>query len=146
MAIFDGDRDEAAAYLRTLADHMGLRDWTINLLNEHPGDERYAASVEVRYGRKYANIRLGKGWEHESPESFRVTCVHELLHCHTKPMQWAFENTEVLLGTSVYHVARLAYRDAEEVAVDAIASEWANTLPLPAKSDLANPSMSSEKS
>lgn len=133
--ILKGDRDELGKYMRELADLMGLRDWTVNVLDEAPDDDHHAADVEVRYGRRWANVRLASDWASERPESLRATCVHELLHCHLKPTEWALNNAQLPLGTLAFGILEGAYNDALEVAVDAIATSWAETLPLPVKAE-----------
>lgn len=134
MTILNGNRQDLGEYMRVLADLMGLRDWTVNVLPT-PCDTEYAAQVEVRYGRKFANVQFADDWANVSPESLRATCVHELLHCHLKPTEWALNNVQFTLGSLAFGVLEGAYTDALEVAVDAIASEWAKTLPLPVKED-----------
>lgn len=131
--IFDGDDNHIGPYLRELADQMGLRDWTIQVMDGAPDNPQHAACVEIRYGRKWANVWFHPEWAQERPESFRTTCVHELLHCHLKPVQWALNNVETLLGSTAFGILSASHDDAMEVAIDAIASEWSKHLPLPVK-------------
>ncbi len=135
--IFDGDQDKIGPYIRELADLCGLRDWTINILDDPPANPGHAACVDVRYGRRWVNVSFHPDWAQERPESFRSTCVHELLHCHLKPMEWAVNNVQDHLGVAVFSVFSHAYTDAEEMAIDAIATAWAESLPLPIMSKKA---------
>lgn len=133
--ILNGDRGELGKYVRELADVMGLRDWTITMRDE-PCSEDCAADIQVTYGRKFASIRFDPDWASEKPETLRATCIHELLHCHLKPTEWALNNAQSALGMLAFGVLSGAYEDALEVAIDGIANEWANTLPLPIRQEI----------
>ncbi len=135
--IFHGKHKKIASYLRLLANRMGLRDWTIHVSDEAPVNGDAAASACITYGRKFISIRFDPAWASDSPETFRQTCVHELLHAHLAPLQWAVQNAELPLGAPAYHLLRASHHDALEVAIDAIASEWAETLPLPGEKGAA---------
>lgn len=131
--IFDGDRVQLGLYLRELADLMGLRDWTINLMHDTPDNPHHAACVDVRYGRKVANISFEENWAGSDPETLRETCVHELLHCHINRVRNPLDNIEHGIGQLLYNTTYNALTDYIEDATDAIATEWARTLPLPVK-------------
>jgi hypothetical protein len=129
--LLNGDRDQLRTYLRELADLVGLRDWTINVLETPPSNPEHAASIDVRYGRKYVNIDFLPEWASWPAEDLRQTCVHELLHCHINHVRWPINNIQELVGHAIYTPLYESVTDYIEYAVDAIASEWAKTLPLP---------------
>lgn len=129
--IFDGDRSKLGEYVRSLADVMGLRDWHINLMHDPPDDPEHAACVDVRYGRRVVNVHFHPSWAQNEPETLRSTCVHELLHCHLKPTEWAINNASGALGMVGFTILHGSYMDALEVAIDSMATAWAETLPLP---------------
>ena len=129
--IFDGDRDRLGTYIRDMANRIGLRDWLIELSNDRPDDDNCAADVDVVYGRKVAVIRMAPSWSSEKPESLRATVAHELIHCHMNPMRNVLDNVQHALGQPVYTTAYNALTDHIEYATDAIATEWAESLPLP---------------
>jgi len=131
--IFDGDRDELGTYIRHMADLLGLRDWTINLLADPPDNARYAADVDVIYGRRCAEIRVAADWMHRTPESLRTTIAHELLHCHLNPSRNVLDNMQHAIGQMLYTTAYNALTDYIEYATDAISTAWAEFLPLPVK-------------
>ena len=133
--IFDGNRDELGKYIREMADLMGLRDWTINLLSDPPEDSKYAADVDVVYGRKCAKIRVARDWMHHAPESLRCTIAHELTHCHINPTRNVLDNMEQAIGKMLYVTAYNSMTDYIEYATDGISSAWAEVLPLPVKED-----------
>ena len=134
MTLLNDDRKELEHYIRELADLMGLRDWTLTMRDD-PASEDCAADIQVTYGRKFAAIRFDPAWASESPETLRATCIHELLHCHLKPTEWALNNAQSALGMVAFSVLSGAYEDALEVAIDGIANEWAKTLPLPLREE-----------
>lgn len=129
--IFDGDRDKLAHYIDLLAFAMGLKDWQFHLAAEKPDNPEHAASVDVRYGRKYAVIYLSDGWEQWQPSSVRQTLVHELLHCHINHVRHPIDNIQSSIGTPLYNATWNAVTDYIEYAVDGIAEAWAQRLPLP---------------
>lgn len=131
--IFGGDVKELSVYVRELADLMGLRDWTIQV--EVGGDDLvgYAGRCNVPYGQKFATIRLAPSWAKETWSELRNTCVHELIHCHMMPIRWSINNVQNHLSPSMFDMFTGSYTDFEELAVDGIATAWAETLPLPIK-------------
>lgn len=129
--IFDGDRDRIEPYLRELADLVGLRDWRIFVSDDAPEDPEHAACVDVRYGLKVAVISFHPQWAESDPEQFRNTCCHELLHAHVNHVRWPLNNVAELVGKAIYDPLYQSVTDYIEYAVDAIATEWAKTLPLP---------------
>lgn len=134
--IFGGDFNKLGVYVRDMANRMGLRDWLIEMSHDRPDDDQCAADVNVIYGRKVAVIRMAPAWASEKPESLRATIAHELIHCHLNPMRGVLDNVQHALGQPVYMTAYNALTDYIEYATDAIATEWAESLPLPVE---ANP-------
>ena len=131
--ILNGDRDELGAYIREMADIMGLRDWHLNLRHDPPDREECAADIDVVYGRRAAAIRIQTGWEHWKPEDLRSTVAHELIHCHLNPSRNVLDNMEQAIGQMLHNTAYNALTDYIEYATDAIATAWAEFLPLPVK-------------
>lgn len=142
--IFDGDDNELGLYIREMADLMGLRDWHFYvvvgpLATDEPAltNSVPLAQIDCTYGRKHARITLVPGWENSAPEQLRMIVVHELVHAHLALMQWIVNNTRDTLGGAAFDVWRGSYHDAEELAVDGIASAWAERMPLPIKEEAA---------
>ncbi len=133
--IFGGDRSQIEPYVRQLADQMGLRDWEIVLKDDVPDSETAHASIWCWYAQRHAELRVAKNWAEFTPELFRKTMVHEVLHCHTRMLFEVIENIQTLLGDPVYQVTSRHHRDAEEVMVDDIAVAWARLLPLPIRDE-----------
>lgn len=80
------------AYLRYLADHMGLRDWTFVISNE-PAQAGRNAEITPVWGRKHAVLRLGAEWPKLAPEAQRAALVHELVECHMAPARFVAMDT-----------------------------------------------------
>ena len=131
--LLKGSYDELGAYLRDIADRVGLKDWYFNIVHEPPDDQNHAACVEVYYGRKVADIRFRNEWATWTPEELRETVLHELLHCHINPLRFHLNNIQNAVGQMVYEPLYQGVTDYIEYAVDGIARNWAQTLPLPVK-------------
>ena len=129
--IFDGDRERFTYYIRDLADRVGLKDWRLVLLDEMPANADRAAECHPVYGRRFAQLRFSDDWATNDPDQLRRYVVHELLHCHFEPLDWVVNNTQPGLGNHAFDIVHAAFVDALEVCLDAIATEWAETLPLP---------------
>ena len=142
--ILNGDRNELGRYVRELADVMGLRDWTITVAGDAPDGDPHDAESEigadctVTYGRKSAIIRLADGWESWEATDVRYVVVHELVHCHTIPMQWAVNNIAAHVTPAMFDMLTSAHTDFHELAVDGIATAWAAMLPLPIRTEQEN--------
>lgn len=132
---FLADRSRLSAYLRDLADRMGLRDWEINVADGPLDDKTNAGEVHVVYGRRIANIAIDPKLAADGADEVRHVCTHELLHCHFKAFQWCLANVETHLGPPVYNLLFNSYKDAEELAIDAVATALARHLPLPPIAD-----------
>lgn len=124
-------RKALGAYLRALANDLGLRDWTVTLASERDANESTLASCVCAYGRKCLTVQIGTAWEGHDRDERRQTLVHECLHAHLDPVRLVLANLETNLGDHVFGVARCSLRDAVEYAIDAIASEIAKHYPLP---------------
>lgn len=133
--IFDGDRDKLADYVWSLATAMKLGDWRIKLADSPPpsppSGDAPGGFCNVIYGRKYAVIQLADDWASWPDWELRETVTHELVHCHTVQMQWAFNNITHSVSQNVYDTLHGAWTDALEISIDGIAVAWARTLPLP---------------
>lgn len=135
--VLNGDRDELGRYVRHVADLCGLRDWHLVIAHKpieqsrDDTDHWDLAYCAVTYGRKKATIGFAEDWAAWSESDLRMVVTHELVHCHVEPMRWALNNVKSVTGPGIYEVISDAFSDAMELAVDAIATAWAETLPLP---------------
>lgn len=120
-----------AQYLRSCADKLGLRDWTIRLLHDRPNSPETHAHTECVYGRKLAEIKVCRDFREQDPEEQRHTIIHELLHLHTDAAD-SIVNNEIreALGKQTGYVAYEAHHRAIEIAVDDIATAIAQYFPL----------------
>lgn len=115
-------RQRWTSYIRQLADALHLRDWRIEVSEELPAGENSIASCQPVYGRKYAVIRLSEGFLNDDHDEQRHTVIHELLHCHTGPMNRLLEAEESFTAS---------VRQTMEYMVDGLADAIAPLLPLP---------------
>lgn len=136
--LLHGDADRLSAYLRTIADLCGLRDWVFEVF-VLPGRDlaEHAGTCAVFYGRQRARIEIAEDWPHWTPRGLRQTVVHELIHCHIQQITTVFDHVRSQLADQVSTMSEMTYRVAMEHAVDGIATAWAETLPLPVKEKTA---------
>lgn len=118
-------------YARDLADKMELRDWTVNIVNEPPGNENWGASAECRYGRKFVNIRFCNEFDEWKPENQRSTMVHELLHCHFAAVTQHLADARGNVGKTWVDLLDHVVKTHLEYGIDAVADALAKSLPLP---------------
>lgn len=140
---FDGDRKAFFQYVREMADHLGLSEWYFEMAitdRFENGNHRFdinseaAASCLVAHGSIRAELQFRSDWAQWEPFMLRHIVVHELIHCHTEPLRWAFNNTQAVLGNgSQWEAIEAAFDDAMEIAVDRMAMSWAQAMPLPGK-------------
>lgn len=130
-------RKKLNRYIRSLADLMGLRDWEI-WLGDNPPDGHpavawhvYGGSCEVVHRRHAACIRVHDGWVDWPDEQIRYVMVHELLHCHFAPIQEHHLHAEAHFSKSEWVIFDNTFDDAMEHHIDALATAWAQMLPLP---------------
>jgi hypothetical protein len=126
--------DHYAAWVRGLADAMGLRDWTVTVKHDEHGkelDEDAYAQVVVTYGQQHAAITLSHDIMTATEDHKRWVVVHELVHCHTDQTMHVLVAMKDGLSPEVYRLAEATHRRACEQATDAIAKSWAKFLPMP---------------
>lgn len=123
------------AYIAGIAGRMGLTDWCFLLSVEeqevHGEGLNTLAWVSTTPGRRHAVVHIGPDFADLSPETQRMTIVHELIHCHLAPMQDQVENDlEPHLGRAADQLFSDSFRRNLEFSVDAMATAWAEDLPL----------------
>ena len=125
-------RKRLGEYVRAIANELELRDWTITIAHDSPDDSVYAATVECTYGRKSATIKFCENFlTSHSPEQQRATVCHELIHCHFKAIEWAYNNLQSDLSPSLFRMGWQGINDQLEFGIDAMADAVAKHLPLP---------------
>lgn len=124
------ERAALGRYIRWVANALGLRDWTFELLKD-PCDDDCWAVCSPTYGRKLAKLSFSSDFRGHDPSSQRATVVHELLHC-----VFAAEQDHVRthlprhLAQSTYDVFQDTYRQMHEYAIDGLAVAIAPHMPL----------------
>ena len=130
--LLGGKKKRLRSYVRGIADQMGLKDWTLEIVvvaNESMGEN--AGHCEVYWGRKCAQVAIAEDWPSWKPKGLRNTVVHELIHCHTAPMGIPLRSVESAVGTPAFEALSREYRHHHEIAVDGMAVAWAEKFPLP---------------
>ena len=120
------------AYVRWVADRIGLRDWHFNVIYGHDEGEDTIAICTPTYGRRRAQLSFAEDFSTAyTAEEQRNTVIHELLHCHLAPVQDQVR-LDLLgpLSQSGYDLFYSAFRQNLEYAVDSIAAALAKDLPL----------------
>lgn len=117
-------------YMREIADQMGLKDWRIILETEEPEDGAMG-TCETATGQKVATIRIKN--HGTDADELRNTVVHELLHAHFNAIREPINNVRSAVGDLVYWPIYYGVTDHVELAIDGIATAWAESFPLPIK-------------
>lgn len=119
------DHDRIGSYIRTLADKIGLSEWTFELSHEPLGtdeDTDTYAHIVCTEAQCRAVITLGRGFLDEPLRQKRHTLIHELLHCHhahaTDVMRLTLPK---LLGQPTYDALWEPFRQQFELMTDNLA-------------------------
>lgn len=134
--LLGGDRDKLADYIWSLAEMMGMGDWRIKLADAPPPEPKSGQAggyCEIVGSRKYAIISIAPDWAEWPDWELRETVVHELLHGQLVFVQWATDAVVHSMTQVVYDTWHTSFTHALELSIDAIAVNWAKTLPLPIK-------------
>lgn len=131
------DRKALAHYVRHIADEMGLRDWSFNVVveqpdtPENPDGHQWGASCAPIPGRKGATLTFAPWTRDCTREELRETVVHELTHCHFFGL-WDTLRRDTLqeLGQSAYNLLIAGCERHMEYGVDAVAEAIAPRMPL----------------
>lgn len=123
---------ELDAYVRTLANLLGLTDWAFQITTGTLDSSDNLAEIAPVYGQRRASIHLSPDWQTWAAADLRSTLTHELLHCHTADIAELVEATHAdALNQHARTVADRTFELALEHCVDAIAVAVARFLPLP---------------
>jgi hypothetical protein len=117
-------------YTRLMADHMGLRDWTITISVEGTVQDDHAAECLVTYGQKTAEISFREDWVNWPDEQLRWIVCHELIHCHLWVMMEYPESLSDYVGSVAFSIWDHGFQQEMEQAVNGMARPWAELLPL----------------
>lgn len=124
------DSKALGQYIRWIADEIGLRDWTLHLLDE-TADEDCNAQTRLIFGRKLASIRVATEFRELEPERIRQTIVHELVHCHFAAATNQVEHDlSEHLGSQASNLFFAGFLRNLEYGVDAVAGALAPHMPL----------------
>ena len=120
------------AYLRRLADLMGLQRWDV-YVSVKPSRKDALATVDPVQGRAVASVRIARDFHAGATADQVNTLVHELIHLIHR------DQTDIIRVAAADAVSEQATYDllwatvklATEVMVDHLAAIIAPTMPLP---------------
>ena len=119
------------AYVRYVANLMGLRDWTFELQYDPPPNEDTFAMVRPVYGRKVASVWFCRAFAEMDAEKARHTVVHELAHVVTNQITAVLRQVGPgLVGEAAWTVLWESTRERSEIATDQIADILDSFMPL----------------
>lgn len=119
-------------YIRSTADHMGLRDWQFVLepafLTDPPGK---LAATSVWGDSKTTTMEFHSDFFTLGPLMQREVVIHEITHWHLEP-PWRFVAAiaDAHLSREAAAVMRTAYEQHMELSVDSISAAWARHFPV----------------
>lgn len=124
-------RDALGAYCRSIADSLGLRDWTLILNYDEPALSEENARIDCVYGRRTATIHWGESFWTLSRSDQRNTVVHELIHIHLDAIASVVTDMGEQLGDYVHSVVQDNHHRAIEFATDGLATAVSGRFSLP---------------
>lgn len=129
-----GHRKVIGAYLRDLADKLGLRDWTVTVMHASPQDlgedAGYLAQVGSDPGAWEAKFYFRSDFPTLSDDQVRETCVHELVHVHRRVIRHFNDKTiKEVLSVDAWNTWLAAVTLLDETATDALARAIAPLMP-----------------
>ena len=118
------------AYIRQLADLLGMRDWVV-LLSRGPAKHENYAEIWTSHYKDEAMVMLNEDYTTYSPEDQRLHITHELLHIQTCRLRRLITRlAEHEHDKAIGFVNRL-HNEEEEILVDRLSRAIAPFLPLP---------------
>lgn len=107
-------------HVRTIADQLRLRDWTIDVEVGKPKLKDRCAECRPVYGRKCAIIRFHPDYLDHS--ELHQTVIHELIHLHLYGWwDMCFRDAGLALSEDAYDIFIEGIRRQMEYGVDALA-------------------------
>lgn len=113
-----------------IAKTVGLNGWTVGLSDKQAeGDDVFACVIPVRY-RRMATVYLCPEFVTIGHRDILHVCIHEVLHLYFVDIKWAIEDLfeAHVLGAEAHAVFTSQNHMLEELAVDQMASAWADLM------------------
>lgn len=122
--------DVLASAARVYADLLGLRNHTVEISDDRPGDPRALMECTIPEGRKHIILRAREDFRFFGEDEQRHALCHELVHAHLIRLEERVEQTvSHEIGGVAYRVFWRAFQGDIEQAVDALAGLLAPALP-----------------
>lgn len=115
---------------RTLADAMALRDWTITVAHDPPGDAESVMLVELAAEQKRLRLRAAPDFWAMTDREKRRHLAHELVHAHLRDL-WETTRQAIAheVGGASGRVLTRQIAIEKERVVDVLATVLAPHLP-----------------
>lgn len=125
------DHKALSAYVRTVADMIGLKDWQIIVDRDYlEADDTRAAICSPVYGRKLGHIQFNRNVRNDRLDEIRNTVVHELIHCHLSQVQSQVEcDLDKILPAKADVLFYRSFCRNVEFAVDGLAAGFCDYVP-----------------
>jgi hypothetical protein len=124
-------RRALAAYVREIADHMGLHDWTLTIRARPPdGYEDKHGWCKPTYGQHHAVLWFSDVLVDAGPRQIAYTVTHELLHVVLDRLDTVIQNgVDDLTGRPADTILHASWTYALEMTVDQLARTIARRWP-----------------
>lgn len=119
-------------YITEIQAAMGLAHWHVIVYDErHPYKPDVVAVIDPGDSQNMGELWLNDGALMESPEDFRNTIVHELLHLHQAHWLHATNDLSAHFGVTAWNIWEANFRREIEYMTDALSRVIAPFLPPP---------------
>jgi hypothetical protein len=123
-------REVVCEAARAYANRLGLRNHTIEVVDDPPHDPRALAEVQMALGRDHIRLRLSEFFPAASEEEQRHALAHELMHPHMHRLtERTIDAFQEHIGGVAYRIWLAGFRDDVEEVVDRMASMVEQLLP-----------------
>lgn len=125
--------DAVATFIEKAKPYLELRDWRFLLMDDHPDDDKAAASVLQVEGRKLVELRLARDFftDEFSDKQRTHFLIHEMCHLFTFGLDHTFEKTgKDWLPANTYDALCEIWNNQVEILTDTLAYAFADLLPF----------------
>jgi hypothetical protein len=134
MKVKQSELDFWGAYVKHLANRMGLSEWELAVHKDTALDlEDVIAQVKISRSRHSATIGLSKHFLRHAPDWMqRDTVVHELIHCHLYQVEQHLDLAfDLYPEKNLITLLKKEINRSMEFAIDDMALAWAKHFPTP---------------
>ena len=116
---------------RSYADQLGLRNHTVEVRPDPPGDPRSLMECAIPEGREHIVLRARGDFRFQSEDEQRHALTHELVHVHVVVLEERVQRElSAEIGGMAWRIFWSAYQGDVESLVDRLAALLAPQMPL----------------